>query len=85
MESITIFSPPEIRGGMSNGGNSRSTTYTDVVNAAGGGAESAGRSEALGAGRNGLGVNGLMPAPAFLGSPGMVDPRRRGVDTGKLR
>lgn len=62
MESITIFSPPDMRGGAGD----RTTTYSDVLRAAG--------------------AHGHDPMPsAYAGSPGMVDPRSRGVDSGNLR
>ena len=65
MESITIFSPPDMRN------DHRATTYSDVLRAAGAGSHQ----EPL-----------PMPMPmAYMGSPGMVDPRSRGVDSGELR
>jgi hypothetical protein len=62
MESITIFSPPDMRGGAGD----RTTTYSDVLRAAG--------------------AQGHDPMPSgYVGSPGIVDPRKRGVDDGSLR
>jgi hypothetical protein len=64
MESITIWSPPDVRLG-------RQTTYGDVLREVGA-EESPGKP-------------GMVPAPLYMGSPGIVDPRSRGVDSGDLR
>ena len=58
-QPIPIYSPPDAR-------LSRSTTFRDVMKAAG--------------------IHEPEPRPPqFMGSPGLVDPRSRGVDAGRLR
>ena len=57
-QEITIFSPPDAR-------MSRSTTFRDVMKAAG--------------------IHERDTHTQFMGSPGLVDPRSRGVDAGRLR